>query len=1385
MPPDNDNRLAADDNANSGFMRWWDSYIYADFDDPSQGLENGPAAFFNTNRCRPGTTIDATPQVGDPAILGFAATRNVWFAFQPTTAGVYRFTVEGRGATPVLDPLIAVYNWTTGALGAALGEDDDSGPGTYPQLDVTLTDFQKVAICVDARDEGDFTVFAHRLPIGSPPANDDFANAEAITPGVGFSGTTVDATGECGETPSAGFWGGPYNSVWLTYTPAADGIALVELSVGPTGGDGNDLLVDIFKGSTIDTLENITDADNFQTNFYDETIFVPYIADAGVPIYIRVIGLENQEAAFTGTVEVQSLTPPANDDIADAVAIVPGSGGGGGGAVHTIPGSTDGSTIEAAEPHPINGGQAPAGAGSVWYEYTAPAPGFLTVYADSAEDEEHWPSVHLWAGNAKPNLTVVRSRDLTNSTGSSNGPYGYSASHFEVREGEHYFIEVFRQSDQLWGDFDLHLIENLETIDWQYTIDGFDTDTGTPDYGDPDADMIVEGDIEYGTFDSGAVPPQWCREFTVNLEIKCLGGGVLVRHGSEESPFYDSTKKNRRLGIFRIRDVDDVTKWGLYLQPAANGQNYLAFGDEGNLSPISIGDSAKDDLGWVKIEMKFIADNDQIATHTGTVKWKLMVVHIDNKPYRVSSQFLSKRFRYFDFGFWRYSTQTTAVENQVESPETWIMAYRRMAVTNIVPREPYDFVDGTGLEDDFKVTQFDGFPQGQSWHKLIHDWVSSDETGMFRVANTGGSEALTSAYLPIEEAPWDPTLFAVHSLDPGGSPSIISYDGQWGSRRWHGFWFYADQMPQAGVTPDDFTGIAGYTLTIFGAGGLAGLKLSQNGQLNVIPYLQPDFCVATLDTGAPYYIVVRTDAEVMWDVKVTVFINEVEFGEYSNKLTWNDMLAFPDGSTQEQDVYGEDFQTSAHWEITDVKFGQAGTGSLWFDHDLWFTGFVMGRGNLYEGESLVSTWTAGIDAEGTHGIPSVPAESVYLRAVRNGVGGTMEENAWRTYGWDVEDGPTSFAQAWPPPAPFSSPISNSTRSFTTPTADGTIGDSILAVVMASGAGTLVGASQEWGVPGGTEPTNTHLTDTLTGTPEQFWSTALPFWVSTLGTGIDDRIQWSGGSGSLQMDDYRLLQNPLIYPRFTWTDDDGATYTWVEPGEADSADHIGDDITVDNSVDAVYTDTSGAMTRMQVNDGNIAGHGLTGHFANHMPYHYIEFSTPGTDEETIYGVNLYARFKGHWGPPRDDDSVYDGRFRAALALDDGSKRLGIFDNRITPSLTSVAGTSAADNAVVDRHSLMRAPDGTRWTSTNIAEVMLRVGFHDVILTDNHDYELNTDAQAVQSDQRSGAKIYALALEYLIDGPVYDAPGGCFTIIAMNWRSSDRPGSTTRRVLIGDR
>ncbi len=1091
--------------------------------------------------------------------------------------------------------------------------------------------------------------------------------------------------------------------------------------------------------------------------------------------------------------------PPANDNLADAVVISPGSGGGGGGAEHTLSGSTVGSTIETNEPHPIIGGQAPADSGSVWWKYTAPAPGFLTVWAESALDAEHWPIVTLYEGATSP-VIIVRPRRISPYQNNSNGPYGAAPSHFEVREDKTYFIRAFRDADQLEGAFNLGLTENLETIDWEQAVDGFTSTTGAPSVSA--GELFCNGVVQYGTFDAGAAPPKWNREFNVHLEVKNQTGRTLIRHGSDGSPFTTAAVVNKRLGLFRIRDVDGTAVWHLYLYPNINGENYLTFGDDTRTIPVSLGERSNDDEGWIAIDMTFVANNAQNWDSTANVDWYLDVVHVDGRPYRLNTSlvpatqgaaFSGKRPRYFDFGYWRYTTMSAGDLSNLEDPDGWSTYFRRMCVTNIVPREPYDFEVVPNIR---KITQFDGFPQGVSWHRLLHNWGSLgtlSTEGTFNVGTTGAVDTATGAYLPLTAAPGGKSGYAARSLWPGGFPFDVQYDGQWGSRRWHGFWFYATAFPETG---DNVTSIAGYSISLLGGAALSTLRLDDAGELRIVPYYQPDFCVARLEEGNWYWIEVHTDAEVMWDVKSQVYINGQYFGEYTNKMTWADLLAFG-GSPQERDVYGDIYQTSAYRLQTNLQFGTPGSFGFWFDQDVWFTGFVTGRGVPGESagplESVAHRAMEELDQDpvGTHYMPATPAESVYLRGTRNGSGGTMEEKAWRVFGWSVADGPSSFSQGWPPPAPFVAPTSNTTRFYVRspdPVTGGILGDSVLAVVEASGAGTLIGAVQEWdpgGAGGSLEPTNTHLTEALSGTAKQYWSTALPFWVSTLGTGVIPQISWTGGSGTLTMTNFRLLQNPLIFPRFAYTDNDGATWTWIEASDTASASRILDNVSVAGTGKALYTDTIGALERMQVNNGNIAGHGAPMHRASNGKFWYVEYNGDTPTATDVYAVNLWSRFKGHWGPPRSDLTLHDGTLRTHLAIgENDGRRVGDFTSRRYGSSVPV-GASTVDKAVIDRATLARAPDGNPWSVDRVGVTKLRIGMHSALLTgDTHDYELHTDAQAVQSDQRSGAKVYALSMELLVPADPYAPPPGCFTLLSMNWRSSDRQGNTWR-VLVGDR
>lgn len=193
------------------------------------------------------------------------------------------------------------------------------------------------------------------------PVNDDLADAVAIgsVPYAG-TGSNVGASVEAGEAANAYGCTNGYdmdNSVWWSYTPSEDGTLIVD-----TFGSSFDTMVSIWSGSSHPLSELAC------SNNYGEASDVGSRAtspvEAGRTYYIRVIGSASSAQGTEGDIalNVDLVDPPANDDLADAVAI------------STLPftgtGTNVGATSEASEDMASN---------SVWWQYTPSEKGLLTV----------------------------------------------------------------------------------------------------------------------------------------------------------------------------------------------------------------------------------------------------------------------------------------------------------------------------------------------------------------------------------------------------------------------------------------------------------------------------------------------------------------------------------------------------------------------------------------------------------------------------------------------------------------------------------------------------------------------------------------------------------------------------------------------------------------------------------------------------------------------------------------------------------------------------------------------------------------------------------------------------------------------------------------------
>lgn len=248
--------------------------------------------------------------------------------------------------------------------------------------------------------------------LATPPSNDNFANAEALTERTGWlEATNTEATKEPGEPNHAGNPGGA--SIWYTWTAPYSGLATLSLCWSEI-----DTLLAVYTGDQLSELEAVAADDD---GCGDQSR-VTFTASAGVTYRIAVDGADGE----TGYLFLEWGLAPANDAFSAAAELVGDAG--------TVGGDNHYATSEAGEPE-----HGPFGGKSVWYRWTAPSSGPATFdlcasYFDSV--------LAVYTGSGVAGLTRVAQDD-------NDCPdyYGGRVS-FNAAAGQEYRIAV----DGAYGD---------------------------------------------------------------------------------------------------------------------------------------------------------------------------------------------------------------------------------------------------------------------------------------------------------------------------------------------------------------------------------------------------------------------------------------------------------------------------------------------------------------------------------------------------------------------------------------------------------------------------------------------------------------------------------------------------------------------------------------------------------------------------------------------------------------------------------------------------------------------------------------------------------------------------------------------------------------------
>lgn len=302
--------------------------------------------------------------------------------------------------------VFAVAPATAGQPGNAL-----AAQATTPGVAV---DRDEVPACPEA--EGDYGQLLELSDTyaadNTPPANDDFADAEVLTDASGqVTGSNTAATSETDEPNHAGEPGGA--SLWWMWT--ADGDAPV---VFDTKGSSFDTLLAVYTGSGVTNLAEVAanDADATDSGT-SELAFFPKI---GTTYYIVVDGYNDARGAVV--LNWETTTPLANDDFAGSTEIVS--------VPAQISAANRPATHETGEP---NHADEPGGV-SVWWQWTPSVDGLATINTHGSAFDT---LLAVYTGSAVDVLSEVASND----DGGTAGDFT-SELQFEAQAGTTYYIAV-------------------------------------------------------------------------------------------------------------------------------------------------------------------------------------------------------------------------------------------------------------------------------------------------------------------------------------------------------------------------------------------------------------------------------------------------------------------------------------------------------------------------------------------------------------------------------------------------------------------------------------------------------------------------------------------------------------------------------------------------------------------------------------------------------------------------------------------------------------------------------------------------------------------------------------------------------------------------------
>lgn len=259
------------------------------------------------------------------------------------------------------------------------------------------------------------------------PANDNLANAQVVSSGNVYTGTSAEATTESGEV--RGDFNTPYNTLWFRWTAAFTRSHTVS-----TVGTIYDTVLTIYKAKP-GFSDPVTSCANLDVVGYDDdaggnsTSLLRFTATAGVTYYAQI---SSYSSTGVGAYTFNAPAPaPANDPLANPTILQAGTTQFNG----TMAGATSASDETVGPP----GAPLTAGA-TVWFQWTAPS-GVNATFTTAGSSH----SVYMTVYTAKAGVTGPPAAfgDLDYVTSGEDGTTGTGASvTFTPTAAKTYYIQL-------------------------------------------------------------------------------------------------------------------------------------------------------------------------------------------------------------------------------------------------------------------------------------------------------------------------------------------------------------------------------------------------------------------------------------------------------------------------------------------------------------------------------------------------------------------------------------------------------------------------------------------------------------------------------------------------------------------------------------------------------------------------------------------------------------------------------------------------------------------------------------------------------------------------------------------------------------------------------